>query len=149
MSEIIVILFFIQIFVMVTATFAMVLVYSPVKRLLVPIANLMAVGKILGKSVTRLMNKTRLSVVQILSNISSISNVIRSKRGHSRFRVSLKRLVNALIAGKRILGILKLIRMLGKNRFWGTFRILMMAGPMVIPMLTSLKKLIKKPAAAG
>jgi hypothetical protein len=42
-----------------------------------------------------------------------------------------------------------LFRMVRKNRFWGTFRILMMAGPVVIPVLTSLKKLIRKPASAG
>ena len=149
MSEVIVILFFVQILVIVIAAFAMVLVYSPIKRLFHPIANLTSVGKTLGISTMRLMNRTRLSLRQIMSNISSISSVMKRKRGTTSSGFSLKRVVSALIAGRRVLGILKLFRMLGKNRFWGTFRILMMAGPMVIPVLASINKIMRKPASAG
>ena len=149
MSELIIILFFIQILVMVTAAFAIVLVYSPIRRLLHPIARLGSVGKTLGMSIIRVMNRTRLSIGQILANVSSITNVIKSKRGTSSAGFSLKRLVSTLVAGRRLLGVLRLFRMVRKNRFWGTFRILMMAGPVLIPVLTSLKKLIRKPASAG
>jgi len=148
-SELIIILFFIQILVMVTAAFAIVLVYSPIRRLLHPVATLASVSKTLGMSIIRVMNRSRLSIGQILANVSSITNVIKSKRGTSSTGFSLKRLVSTLVAGRRLLGVLRLFRMVRKNRFWGTFRILMMAGPIVIPVLTSLKKLIRKPASAG
>ena len=149
MSELIIILFFIQILVMVTAAFAIVLVYSPVRRLLRPVATLTSVGKTLGMSIVRVMYRTRLSIGQILANVSSITNVLKRNRGTSSSSFSLKRLVSALVAGKRVLGVFRLLRMVRKNRFWGTFRILMMAGPVLIPVLTSLKKLIRKPASAG
>ena len=149
MSELIIILFFIQILVMVTAAFAIVLVYSPIRRLLRPVATLTSVGKTLGMTIIRVMNRTRLSIGQILANVSSITNVLKRKRGTSSSSFSLKRLVSALVAGRRVLGVFRLFRMVRKNRFWGTFRILMMAGPVLIPVLTSLKKLIRKPASAG
>lgn len=149
MSELIIILFFIQILVMVTAAFAIVLVYSPIRRLLRPVATLTSVGKTLGMSIIRVMNRTRLSIGQIVANVSSITNVLKRNRGTSSSSFSLKRLVSALVAGRRVLGVFRLLRMVRKNRFWGTFRILMMAGPALIPVLTSLKKLIRKPASAG
>jgi len=148
-SELIIILFFIQILVMVTAAFAIVLGYSPLRRLLHPVATLTSASKTLGMSIIRVMNQTRLSIGQILANVSSITNIVKRRRSASSSSFSLKRLVTALVAGRRVLGVFKLFRMVRKNRFWGTFRILMMVGPVVIPVLTSLKKLIRKPASAG
>jgi heme/copper-type cytochrome/quinol oxidase subunit 2 len=61
-------------------------------------------------------------------------------------RLSLKILFATLVAGKRILGLLKVVRQVGRNKFWGTFRILMLAGPIVIPVLSSIKRFMRKPA---
>lgn len=62
---------------------------------------------------------------------------------------TLKKVFSFLLAGRQLFGILKRLKGLQRNKFWGMFRLLMFAGPVVVPVLSTLKKMLRKTASAG
>jgi hypothetical protein len=146
MNTIIVILFCLQIVVVVSAIFALVLVYSPIRRMLQPIARLVDVIKLFVATSGRLINKIRGGVTNILGNLARIAVLFKRHKKSTKSRTSVSKLIAILITGKRIFGLIKRFKQSGRSRFWGMFRLLMLAGPIVLPVLSSLKKLIRKPA---
>lgn len=145
MSTLIVVLFVIQSVLILTVGFAILLVYSPLKRFISPLNNLITVSKSLSSTVGRVAGQVISVFGRVRLNVSRLSNLFARKRA-SMSRLSLKKLFATLVAGKRILGLLKVVRQVGRNKFWGTFRILMLAGPIVIPVLSSINRFMRKPA---
>ena len=145
MSTLIVVLFVIQSVLILTVGFAILLVYSPLKRFISPLNNLITVSKSLSSTVGRVAGQVISVFGRVRLNVSRLSHLFARKRA-SMSRLSLKILFATLVAGKRILGLLKVVRQVGRNKFWGTFRILMLAGPIVIPVLSSIKRFMRKPA---
>lgn len=146
MNTVIVILFCLQIVVVVSAIFALVLVCSPIRRMLQPITRLFEVIKAFIATSSRLINQVRCGVTNILGNLTRITVLLRRQKKSTKSRTSVSKLLAILITGKRIFGLIKLFKQRGRSRFWGMFRLLMLAGPIVVPVLSSLKKLIRKPA---
>lgn len=146
MNTVIVILFCLQIVVVVSAIFALVLVCSPIRRMLQPITRLFEVIKAFIATSSRLINQVRCGVTNILGNLTRIAVLLRRQKKSTKSRTSVSKLLAILITGKRIFGLIKLFKQRGRSRFWGMFRLLMLAGPIVVPVLSSLKKLIRKPA---
>jgi hypothetical protein len=146
MNTVIVILFCLQIVVVVSAIFALVLVYSPIRRMLQPVVRLFEVIKASIAASSKLINQVRGAVTNILGNLARITMLFRRQSKSRKSRTFVSKLLTILITGKRIFGFIKLFKQRGRNRFWGMFRLLMLAGPIVVPILSSLKKLIRKPA---
>lgn len=146
MNTVIVILFCLQIVVVVSAIFALVLVCSPIRRMLQPIARLFEVIKAFIATSSRLINQVRCGVTNILGNLTRIAVLLRRQKKSTKSRTSVSKLLAILITGKRIFGLIKLFKQRGRSGFWGMFRLLMLAGPIVVPVLSSLKKMIRKPA---
>jgi hypothetical protein len=145
MSTLIVVLFAVQLVILLALGFAILLVYSPLKRFISPLKNLSQVIKSLVETLGRVSSQVINVFGRVRGNVSRLSNLFAiSRSGLSR--LSLKKLFNTLVAGKRLLGVLKVFRQIGKNKFWGTFRVLMLAGPIVVPVLSSIKRFIRKPA---
>lgn len=146
MNTAIVILFCLQILVVVTAMFALVLVYSPIRRVLQPVAKLFEVIKLLVATSSGLITDVRSGVSNILCNLSRIAVLFRRQSTATRSRTSVSKLLAMMVTGKRIYALIKLFKRRGRSRFWNMFRLLMLAGPVVVPVLSSLKKIIRKPA---
>lgn len=146
MNTVIVILFCLQIVVVVSAIFALVLVYSPIRRMLQPVVRLFEVIKASIATSSKLINQVRGAVTNILGNLARITVLFKRQLKSTKSRTSVSKLLTILITGKRIFGFIKLFKQRGRSRFWGMFRLLMLAGPIVVPILSSLKKLIRKPA---
>lgn len=145
MNTVIVILFCLQSVVVVTAIFALVLVFSPIRRMLQPITRFLGVVKVFIETSGRLVNDVRGGVTNILGDLSRIAGLFKRKKA-SKSRTSVTKLLAMMVTGKRLFGLIKLFKQRGRSRFWGMFRLLMLAGPIVVPVLSSLKKLIRKPA---
>jgi hypothetical protein len=145
MSTLIVVLFAVQLVILLALGVAILLVYSPLKRFISPLKNLTQVIKSLVETLGRVSSQVINVFGRVRGNVSRLSNIFAvSRTGLSR--LSLKKLFLTIVAGKRLFGVLKVLRQFGKNKFWGTFRILMLAGPIVVPILSSLKRFIRKPA---
>ena len=145
MNTLIVILFCLQSVVVVTAIFALVLVFSPIRRMLQPITRFLGVVKVFIETSGRLVNDVRGGVTNILGDLSRIAGLFKRTKA-SKSRTSVTKLLAMMVTGKRLFGLIKLFKQRGRSRFWGMFRLLMLAGPVVVPLLSSLKKLIRKPA---
>ena len=146
MNTVIVILFCLQILFVVTAMFALVLVYSPIRRVLQPVGRLFEVIKAFVATSRRLVNQVRGDVSNILGNLARIAVLLQRRTMATKSRTSVSKLLAILVTGNRLFGLIKLFKQRGRSRFWGMFRLLMLAGPVVVPVLSSLKKLIRKPA---
>jgi hypothetical protein len=114
--------------------------------MLQPIARLVDVIKLFVATSSRLINQVRGGVTNILGNLTRIAVLFKRHKKSTNSRTSVSKLIAILITGKRIFGLIKRFKQRGRSRFWGTFRLLMLAGPIVVPVLSSLKKLIRKPA---
>jgi len=146
MNTVIVILFCLQILFVVTAMFALVLVYSPIRRVLQPVAKLFEVIKLLVATSSGLITDVHSGVSNILNNLSRIAVLFKRHSTATRSRTALSKLLAMMVTGKRIYALIKLFKRRGRSRFWNMFRLLMLAGPVVVPVLSSLKKIIRKPA---
>lgn len=146
MNTAIIILFCLQILVVVTAMFALVLVYSPIRRVLKPVARLFEVIKLLVATSGGLITDVHSGVSNILNNLSRIVVLFKRQSTATRSRTAVSKLLAMMVTGKRIYALIKLFKRRGRSRFWNMFRLLMLAGPVVVPVLSSLKKIIRKPA---
>lgn len=146
MNTAIIILFCLQILVVVTAMFALVLVYSPIRRVLKPVARLFEVIKLLVATSGGLITDVHSGVSNILNNLSRIAVLFKRQSTATRSRTAVSKLLAMMVTGKRIYALIKLFKRRGRSRFWNMFRLLMLAGPVVVPVLSSLKKIIRKPA---
>lgn len=146
MNTAIVILFCLQILVVVTAMFALVLVYSPIRRVLHPVAKLFEIIKLLVATSSGLITDARSGVSNILCNLSRIAVLFKRQSTATRSRTALSKLLAMMVTGKRIYALIQLFKRRGRSRFWNMFRLLMLAGPVVVPVLSSLRKIIRKPA---
>ena len=149
MNTVIVLLFCVQVVAVLVAVFAMLLVVLPIRRVLSPISRLVTVTQSLlqtvGKSGLRIKN----AITRISGSFASIASTFRIKKMVGFQALPIKRLLSIFVVGKQFFGILKKIRSVGQNRFLGTFRLLMLAGPVIIPVLSTIKKLKRKAASAG
>ncbi len=149
MNVIIVLLFYVQIAVLIAAGTTVILVYSPLKRLLSPLKTLVVVSSTFMEISQKILNNTRGSVTVILSNVSRVLTLIKRHRPSSNVGFSIKRMVGLVFMGRRLLRLFVLFKKRKQSRFWGTFRILMLAGPTIIPVLSSLKRILRKPVTTG
>ena len=146
MSTLIIGLFIVQLAVLFAVATTLILVYSPLKRILSPIKNLIAVTNSLIGTSSGIVTKANRILGRAFVNIKGLSNLFRGRGSSKASRFSLKKALTALVAVRRFYGALKLVRQLGKNKFWRTFRMFMLLGPVVIPALTTLKRFARKPA---
>jgi len=149
MSTLIISLFIVQLAVLMAVAIAMLLVYSPLKRIVPPVRNLVAVVRSLTGTIGGIVSNTKSILGRALVNLSRVSKLFRSRGKSNSPRFSLTKIFAALVTGRRLLGVFKLFRQLGKNKFWGTFRMFMLLGPIVVPALTAIKRFIRRPATAG
>ena len=146
MNTAIIILFCLQVLVVITAMFTLVLVYSPIRRVLKPVARLFEVIKLLVATSGGLITDVHSGVSNILNNLSRIAVLFKRQSTATRSRTAVSKLLAMMVTGKRIYALIKLFKRRGRSRFWNMFRLLMLAGPVVVPVLSSLKKIIRKPA---
>ncbi len=148
MSALIIGLFIVQLAVLMTVAIAVILVYSPLKRIVPPLRNLLTVGKALTVTIGGIVINTKRILGRAISNVATVSRLFRGRGKSNTIRLSVTKVFAALATARRLLGVIKIVRQFGKNKFWGTFRIFMLLGPVVVPALTAIKRFIRKPATA-
>jgi hypothetical protein len=139
-------LFIVQVTVLLAVVMMLLLVYSPLRRIVSPITNLIAVTKSLIGTMAGIVTNTKSILGRALVSVNRLSSLFKGRGKSNVSRFSLKKALTALVAVRRFYGAFKLVRQLGKNKFWGTFRMFMLLGPIIVPALTTLKRFLRKPA---
>ena len=145
MNTVIVILFCLQIVAILTAGFALALAFSPLRRVLLPVGRLIRVVTDVVDTFGKLLQRATAALSAIGANLASVGLLLRRRKTTSKSWISIRKLVSIVITGNKLLGVVKRIRQPGRKGFWGMFRILMFIGPTVVPILSSLRKRIRKP----
>lgn len=139
-------LFCLQLVVIVAAVFTIVLVVGPIRRILQPLTRLLTVIGTFIATFGNLIKQVRHSLTEIVSNLSRISALLKRPTKSVKFRPSVSKVFAIIVASKRVMGLIKRFRQRGRSRYWGMFRLLMLAGPVVVPVLSTLRKRVRKPA---
>jgi hypothetical protein len=148
MSTLIIGLFVVQIAVLLAVAMVMMLVYSPLKRIVSPLKNLITVTKSLVGTISGIFTNTKNILGRAFVNVTRVTKLFSGRGKSNASRFSLKKVFTTLVAGRRLFSVVTLFRQFGKNKFWGTFRMFMLFGPIVVPALTAIKRFIRKPATA-
>lgn len=149
MNTLIILLFCLQGFSLIIVMFALVLVVLPIRRLSNPIKKLADVIIALSQNVNTLGKAIQSSITQVVRHFARFSRIFKGTANRGLLFVSLKKVFSFLLAGRQLFGVLKRLKGLQRNKFWGMFRLLMFAGPVVVPVLSTLKKMLRKTASAG
>jgi len=113
--------------------------------MLKPIARFVEVMKLFVTTSNALMNSIRDRLINIVGILNRITVLVKRRTKFTKSSTSVRKVLALIIAGRRLYKLTNLLKRRGQSRYWWMFRLLMLAGPVLVPVLSSFRKMIRKP----